>query len=185
MINEKKSQVSAKLKWVEGKYSPYKEIDWYKIFDLSFKNTRNSKLRWLQFQTLQWIFQTNYYLHKLKLIESSNCSFCEITQRKLITSFFNVMKRKKIWRAVEDLFLRHNGHLNTELLIVICPYHFPFHSPLSLLSIYINTPSFMYTLLVSILLTYNIGKKNRLVHAFIYMTCLYVEYVYPGIYLFL
>ena len=40
------------------------------------KITRDSNLQWLQFETLHRLLPMNYYLHKLKLIESPNCSFC-------------------------------------------------------------------------------------------------------------
>ena len=63
LINEKKSQFRAKVKWIEENDPPYEETDWYKIFELPFKITRDFKLQWLQF--------------KLKLVESPNCSFLE------------------------------------------------------------------------------------------------------------
>lgn len=106
LINEKKSQVSAKLKWIEENDPPYEETDWHKIFELPFKITRDSKLQWLQFQTLHRILPTNYYLHKLKLIESPNCSFCRKHPETIDHLFVECYEVKKLWRAVEDLFLR-------------------------------------------------------------------------------
>ena len=43
--NERKSQVSAKLKWVEKNYLRCEEIDWYNIFELPFKVTKDFKLQ--------------------------------------------------------------------------------------------------------------------------------------------
>ena len=106
LINEKKSQFRAKVKWIEENDPPYEETDWYKIFELPFKITRDSKLQWLQFQTLHRILPTNYYLHKLKLIESPNCSFCGENPETIDHLFVECYEVKKLWRAVEDLFLR-------------------------------------------------------------------------------
>ena len=41
LINEKKSQVSARLKWIEENDPPYEETDWHKIFELPFKKKKN------------------------------------------------------------------------------------------------------------------------------------------------
>ena len=101
LINEKKSQDSD---------PPYEETDWHKIFELPFKITRDSKLQWLQFQTLHRILPTNYYLHKLKLIESPNCSFCRKhpeTIDHLFVECYEVKKtidgcRRSIFKTIQD-----------------------------------------------------------------------------------
>ena len=108
MINEKKSQVSAKLKWIDEKDLPYEETDLYKIFELPFKITRVTKLQWLQFKTLPRILPTNYYLQKLKFMKSPNCSFCGKNPETIDHLFVECYEVKKLWKAVVDLFLRQD-----------------------------------------------------------------------------
>ena len=72
----------------------------------TFKITRDSKLQWLQFQTLHRILPTKYYLHILKLIEAPNCFFCGKHPETIHHLFVEFYEVKKLWRVVEDLFLR-------------------------------------------------------------------------------
>lgn len=50
---------------------------WSSIFELPFKFTQETKLRWLQFQILRSIGPTNKYQFKLNILNSSLCLFCK------------------------------------------------------------------------------------------------------------
>lgn len=51
---EKKAQNKAILKWEENDIV-FNENDWYQIFELALKKTKESKFHWLQFQILHRI----------------------------------------------------------------------------------------------------------------------------------
>ena len=62
---------------------------------------------------------------------------------------------------------------------------FPSIHPTFFYCLYIHTSSYICTALEFILFIYKLEKDpGRLVHVCIYTTCLYVEYVYPGMYQF-
>lgn len=60
LIREKRVQNKAILKWEEND-TIFNENDWYKIFELPFKTTKESKFHWLQFQILHKILPTFLY----------------------------------------------------------------------------------------------------------------------------
>ena len=56
----------------------FSEKDWNKIFQLPFKSIKESKLQWLQFQSLHRIISKNDYLYKLKKVNSPLCTFYKL-----------------------------------------------------------------------------------------------------------
>lgn len=53
------------------------DLEWETIFSLPFNITKNTKLQWFQFRINHRILATNSFLHKIKKVDSYNCSFCE------------------------------------------------------------------------------------------------------------
>ena len=106
LIREKRVQNKAILKWEEND-TIFNENDWYKIFELPFKTTKESKFHWLQFQILHRILPTNYYLHKLKLIEYPKCSFCKQDSETIGLLFVECLFVKELWSDIEEFLLRN------------------------------------------------------------------------------
>lgn len=74
LITEKRIQNKAILKWEENDIKFNESYRYYyEIFELHFKTTKELKFHWLQ--VLHRILPTNYYLYKLKTIDSPKCSF--------------------------------------------------------------------------------------------------------------
>lgn len=100
---EKKVQNKAILKWEENDIV-FNENDWYQIFELALKKTKESKFHWLQFQILHRILLINSYLHKL--IDSSNCSFCNQESETIGHLFVECPIVKELGSNIEELFLK-------------------------------------------------------------------------------
>ena len=103
-INNKREPISSLLKWNENNVF-FDEADWNKIFELPFKITQESKFHWLQFQILHRIIPTNYYLFKLKLIDSPACTFCLTDLETIDHLFVECFKVKDLWCRIEEWVL--------------------------------------------------------------------------------
>ena len=103
-INNKREPISSLLKWNENNVF-FDEADWNKIFELPFKVTQESKFHWLQFQILHRIIPTNYYLFKLKLIDSQACTFCLSDIETIDHLFVECFKVKDLWCRIEEWVL--------------------------------------------------------------------------------
>lgn len=64
LVNNCKQAITAVTKWQANGNIFFRKKTWSRIFELPFKVTQETKLRWLQFQTLNRIVQTNEYLFK-------------------------------------------------------------------------------------------------------------------------
>jgi hypothetical protein len=51
--------------------------EWKQIYILPFKATACTKLHWVQFRINHNILATNYFLKKIKIIDDTNCNFCQ------------------------------------------------------------------------------------------------------------
>lgn len=75
LIENKKEPITSSIR-LRNLGENFTDLEWNRIYCLCFKAVQESKLNWLQYQILHRIIPTNYYLHKLKLIDSPLCSFC-------------------------------------------------------------------------------------------------------------
>jgi hypothetical protein len=70
LIENKRDLITSSMGWRDlGENST--DLEWNRIYCLCFKDVQESKLNWLQYKILHRIIPTNYYLHTLKLIDSS------------------------------------------------------------------------------------------------------------------
>lgn len=83
----------------------FSEKTWSSIFELPFKVTQETKLRWLQFQTLHRIVPTNEYLFKLNILNSSSCTFCKNNIETIEHLFYDCIHVKELWFKIEELML--------------------------------------------------------------------------------
>lgn len=103
-INEKKGLATCISKWKENNIL-FTDAVWNKIFELPFKITQESKLQWLQFQILHRIIPTNYYLFRLKLIDSPSCTFCKNDIETIDHLFVECFQVKELWCRIEEWIL--------------------------------------------------------------------------------
>ena len=99
-----KASPSAENKWV--KYYPFLEtINWSDIYSLCSLVTTNSKLRSLQYNIVHRIFCCNYNLYLWKIVEKSDCWYCNEVDT-LEHYFFSCEQSKIMWKEVEKII--HN-----------------------------------------------------------------------------
>lgn len=112
LISEKKTQIKSIKKWEEYE-GGFSELEWKNIFELPFKTTQESKLQWIQFQILHRIFPCNYYLHRIKIIDSPICTFCKMDFETVDHIFVECPHVKEIWYGIEEWFSQtFNRHIS-------------------------------------------------------------------------
>lgn len=74
---------------------------WRKIYSLSFKCTKDSKLLLLQYQLLHRILPINYHLHRVGIVNSPLCYFCQQTPETIEHIFVDCYLVKEIWIDLE------------------------------------------------------------------------------------
>ena len=108
----KKTQIKSIKKWEEYE-GGFSELEWKNIFELPFKTTQESKLQWIQFQILHRIFPCNYYLHRIKIIDSPICTFCKMDFETVDHIFVECPHVKEIWYGIEEWFSQtFNRHIS-------------------------------------------------------------------------
>ena len=65
---------SGKKKWNE--LFDFDDHTWERIFKISFKSTKNTKLQWFLYRVVHHILTTNSFLFKIKLVGSPLCTLC-------------------------------------------------------------------------------------------------------------
>lgn len=81
---------------------------WRKIYSLPFKCTKDSKLLWLQYQLLHRILPINHYSHRVGIVNSSLCYFCQQTLETIEHIFVDCYLVKEIWIELEKF---NDGYL--------------------------------------------------------------------------
>ena len=85
-----------KQKWSEKLNTVLSDKDWTDYFSLPFKITNDFNLQWFQFRILHRIIGTNYLLSKMKIKNSSLCTFCGI-EDETIEHFFLYCSKTKLF----------------------------------------------------------------------------------------
>lgn len=99
LISKKITYPKSETKWMSELELTKKE--WRKIYSLPFKCTKDSKLLWLQYQLLHRILPINYYLHRVGIVNSSLCYFCQQTPETIEHIFVDCYLVKEIWIELE------------------------------------------------------------------------------------
>ena len=96
LVNNNKCKIKSISKWEESEVQ-FTELEWENIFELPFKVSQESKLWWLQFRILHRLFPYNYYLHRLKLVDSQLCAFCKRDLETIDHLFVECPCVKELW----------------------------------------------------------------------------------------
>jgi len=84
----------------------FDNLEWNKIFNLSYMTTRDSQLRWFQIKLLHRLIPTNRYLHMRRLKDNAYCTFCDSEEENLMHLFWNCRFSMSLWKDLESLL--HN-----------------------------------------------------------------------------
>ena len=111
----------AQIKWqslANVKISNY----WSVIYKICFKSTYNNSYVWFQYKTINNILDTNYYLQKVKMLESNQCRLCN-GNPETITHLFSEC-RETLWMNVEYWILTRTGtNIKFDTTMEILGYH--------------------------------------------------------------
>lgn len=76
-------------------------LDWGKIFRKCKTITKDERLRWFQIRLLHRILPTNKFLHMCRIVDSSECTFCNQEEETICHLFWDCHVTQKFWA---DLF---------------------------------------------------------------------------------
>ena len=90
------------------------DIDWAEIYHIPFKVTQDTKLQWLQYRISHRILTTNKFLAKIKLVNSSLCTFCNFEDETIEHLFWNCVKTCSLLESLKQIMESHNINLIIE-----------------------------------------------------------------------
>ena len=79
------------------------QLDWEKIYSLSFQTTLDTKLREFQYKVLHRICYTNKMLSKFRIVDSPLCYFCNEELETLEHFFFYCERVRIFWNEVNNI----------------------------------------------------------------------------------
>ncbi|XP_063415179.1 uncharacterized protein LOC134697074 [Mytilus trossulus] len=94
---------TSQLKWTE--IFGFDQNHWEKIYKLPFVVTNNTKLQWLQYRFNHRILATNKFLHKIKIYDNPNCTFCNREIETLEHLFWECEHTQLLLEQIENWFL--------------------------------------------------------------------------------
>lgn len=103
LVKEKSQVPKAIFKWQDIDYKVY---DWNQIFMLPYIAVRDTKLHYFQFRFLQRILGVNNFLYRIKIKESSLCTFCHEVNETLEHLFWECDYVKLFWSEICNLCLK-------------------------------------------------------------------------------
>lgn len=71
------------------------------MFVLPRMCTNDMVIKEFQYKILHKYLPTNYLLHKMKMIESQKCTFCNLYRETIIHVFFDCVETKNIWYKIQ------------------------------------------------------------------------------------
>ena len=98
--NESRPEVKAEKKWEQSLENS--NIEWNKVYTISFYCTIDQKLRNFQYKYLMQIVRTNDFLLKCKLVQSNICDFCNMHVETVQHLFWECMYAQNFWQKLVD-----------------------------------------------------------------------------------
>ena len=95
-------------------------IDWGKSYTLAFLCTNESKLRVFQFKLLHRKLATNYFLFKIGIKSSDQCSFCKESSETLLHLFWECPFVKSFWSEISNWMENSSCFLNEDFSFLSC-----------------------------------------------------------------
>ena len=103
VLNKNGSVPTSQLRWTE--IFGFDQNHWKKIYKLPFVVTNNTKLQWLQYRFNHRILATNKFLHKIKIYDNPNCTFCNREIETLEHLFWECEHTQLLLEQIENWFL--------------------------------------------------------------------------------
>lgn len=107
-------------KWNRDLNTNFTDIEFLAYYQLIYSCTISTKHRVFQYKLLHRILATNSWLHKVSILESGLCSFCNSSQETLIHLFWDCNVIQELWSHIFDWInaVTHRGRRydNTVLL---------------------------------------------------------------------
>jgi len=97
-------------------------LDWKNIYQLPGRVTLDTRTQAFQYKILNLILYTNSILHKMKLIPSPLCTFCEDHEETLEHLLVKCVYTKESWSATTSWLNNHNIQVDKldEITILFC-----------------------------------------------------------------
>lgn len=101
------------------------ELDWSQIHVKAFQTTQDTRLRWFQYRIINRILTTNLFLCRIKLKDTSLCTFCKEEEESLSHILCKCPFVKCFWNNVMDWLKKKCVHifnlvLTDQLIIFGC-----------------------------------------------------------------
>ena len=74
---------------------------------LPFRITKDTKLFWFQYRLLHRIIPTNILLYKMRIKDTTLCSFCNADEETLLHLFYSCNIVQDFWKDFSELITRH------------------------------------------------------------------------------
>ena len=97
---------------LSSKYSNI-DIDWEKVYVLAFHCTLDTKIREFHFKILNCILFTNVKLNLMGLLESPNCTFCQVAAESVEHLLFSSRVSSEFWKHVLSRLRDNDVHVDT------------------------------------------------------------------------
>lgn len=107
---------SSVRKWQNELNLPF-HFDWKKIFDLPFKITKDTSLRWFQVRIIHRILGTNYTLSKMNLKTNDRCTFCRENAETVRHLFWDCEAVDYFWNGIKLILQDNCGFENIEITV--------------------------------------------------------------------
>ena len=88
------------------------ETDVKEIFDIIFKTTNASCLRWFQYKLLYRLLPTGHFLYLRKLVDSPRCTLCNHADETILHMFWDCPKIQDYWLDVQNWICTDFTHCN-------------------------------------------------------------------------
>ena len=86
----------SRQKWI-NLFPEFGEDKWKFIYALPYILTQDTNLRWFQYKLIHRILANNYFLHKIGIAESIQCTFCNLESETIYHLFWDCEYVKKLW----------------------------------------------------------------------------------------
>ena len=120
-IDNLKVKNNNEIKWEHNITSTIASHEWKIIYSNIYFSTTETKLRRFQFNIIQRVLPTNYFLFKCQIIDSDKCTFCQNYPETMEHLFFECELVMQLWREMANWFHPYIslGHLITDKNILL------------------------------------------------------------------
>ena len=142
LIKPKQPILNISLKWQASILLP-EDFNWNTVFNIPFKISQDTQLRWFQYRINHRILGTNYLLKKMNKNDSALCTFCNEKEETITHLFWECQYIEHFWKQFSDFISSHTSNIITNWGKLDILFGNPlFEDPLNL--ILIKSKQFIY-----------------------------------------